>query len=55
MLNKNKLLLVVDMQNDFSEQGNFPIEGTTEMANKIHSLITKIRKKHDIHIAYSMD
>ena len=55
MKHKNKLLLVVDMQNDFSEKGRFPVKGAIDLANRIDSFLINVSDAQNIHVAYSMD
>ncbi len=40
-----KAIILVDMQNDFSDIGSLPIEGTINLAKKINEFISKLDNK----------
>lgn len=52
---KNKLFIVVDMQNDFLPKGKLPVKGSDKLATNIQKFLSKYSKDDKSYIAYSMD
>ncbi len=52
---KNKLFVVVDMQNDFSQLGTIPVKGIEQLASDIHTFLVKNSDKTSNYIAFSQD
>lgn len=52
---KNEMLVIVDMQNDFSNKGKIPVKKFNSIAKKISTLINLQNEPHNLKIILSQD